>query len=136
MAERKVEEWLYMGQRNLSDKLVHFWRDAEGQQYGYSKGPKPSAIAGCWYGVTVEREGTNTSMVLTSPDFKRQHADIEERKQIWADHIAATTSHRAKAVAKDTPLDDMTIRDIHKKLYMMPSPQKRAFVAAVLERIL
>jgi hypothetical protein len=137
MAEEKPrEEWLYLGQRqpSLTSKPIHVFRDASGQDMIFQKAPK-GAIPGCWYSVQVSRTAEGVSFFPTTARFLRQHQDIEERQRMFADHSATVTAARARNIAADNQLDDMTLEQIRQRMRMLPTPQRRALLAVVLERL-
>jgi hypothetical protein len=54
---------------------------------------------------------------------------------MFADHSATVTAARARNIAADNQLDDMTLEQIRQRMRMLPTPQRRALLAVVLERL-
>jgi hypothetical protein len=134
------EEWLYLGQRSPDlKKLYHCWRSADGKTRMWDKAPKPTPIPGAVYEVHFTGDGEHCSLFMSgskAPRFLRQHPNEEERQAIHVDHCATVNAHRAIREARESPIDGMTITQLRGRLRRLPSPQRRALLAVILEKLL
>jgi len=85
------ELWTYGGVRvSGRGRRVYAWIDQAGEELWFPKTGTHAAV-GSQYKVTVKRDDGVTSIIGT-PQYAGRASDDDLRRQLWAQHSAATTS--------------------------------------------
>jgi hypothetical protein len=136
VAEPQYEIWTYQGARYVASerKLYHQYLDQKGKERWYAKSVGGNTV-GYQYELPVTRNGESVSVVLNRAHYRGCHPNPDEVRE-WtvrdaADRALYDTVKLDKG--KKNGLRDMTLEEIHGQIKKLPTPQRRALLATVVD---
>lgn len=135
------EIWTYVGRRlGTDDKLYHAYRDANGRELNYDKRIAGSVIGGNYHVCVTRKETDGKAQTLVTRDrYEYIGPSADPKLAQWvAEDVAATTTKDALAREKKdatAQLMNCTLEEIKRTARRMPTPQRRALIAAVIEAL-